>query len=453
MKIRLFVRIAICTMFVLALCTAAFAADALTVSVGEDTSYAGGTVNIPISVDGNSDGFGGMEFSVSFDSTCLTLTEIDTADALAEFTITPVDLANTAGRVDFAFVNLTPENITGDGDVATLTFEIKEGTAAMETPLLLYVPAGVAFRYENNSMADVDVTAVNGAVTVSKTPWELLSDLGIRLPDCDLDSSAAITRLQLALMLAQITSGDVGLEVWDKDSASEIYADVTEYGKAVDYLRNNGFMYGKTEGAFSVDDSIKYQDLLSVAVRLLRYGTEDMTYPYGYILAADRLGITDGISAEYASSITVKDACRLVWNMFNTMVSVKDPLTEQIVYPDSESLWETTTGNTIERSTFSELYFYKTHNCTFGDWVVGTPATPAAGGTEKHVCMVCGKEEIRFTPKLDIPDVNGDGMVTVIDIMRAVDAAVNKTYLPAADLNGDGKITLLDLVKIVALVN
>ena len=109
------------------------------------------------------------------------------------------------------FVNPTPENVTGNGRVANLTFEIAEGATPMITPLIIYVPSGLAFRYENNAMVDADITAADGAVTVDKTPADMLYDLGIRLPDYSGDESKEITKFQLALMLAQIVSGDVGL--------------------------------------------------------------------------------------------------------------------------------------------------------------------------------------------------------------------------------------------------
>ena len=83
MKTNLFIRIALCAFLVIALCTAAFAAGDLTVSVGEDSNYAGGTVTVPVSVSGNTAGFGGMEFSVSFDNVNLTLTKVDTDGAFA----------------------------------------------------------------------------------------------------------------------------------------------------------------------------------------------------------------------------------------------------------------------------------------------------------------------------------------------------------------------------------
>ena len=453
MKTNLFIRIALCAMLVLALCTVAFAAGDLTVSVGEDAECAGGTVTVPVSVSGNAAGFGGMEFSVSFDNVNLTLTEVNTDGAFAAFTITPIDVANSEGRVDFVFVNLTPENVTGDGKIATLTFEISEGATPMITPLIVYVPSGIAFRYENNAMVDLGITAVDGAVTVNKTPVEMLCDLGIRLPDYSGDTSKEITKLQLALMLAQIVSGDVGLDAWEKDSASGIYTDVNEYGKAVDYLRERRFISGKTASTFGANDSIKYQDLLVLAVRMLGYESADMQYPYGYILAANRLELTYGITAEYTSAITVADACKVVWNMFNTEYAILDPISEQIVYPGEDCLWEQTTGNMVKRSTFAEVYFYHTHKCTFGDWIVSIPATPASYGEQYRICMVCGEKETEILPILDMPDVNGDGKITVIDIMLVLDAAVNKTPLPSGDVNGDGKITLTDVIKVVVLAS
>lgn len=52
---------------------------------------------------------------------------------------------------------------------------------------------------------------------------------------------------------------------------------------------------GRGNGIYGYNDPITYQDMLVLAVRTLGYETGDMSYPYGHILAAQKLGLTDNI--------------------------------------------------------------------------------------------------------------------------------------------------------------
>lgn len=55
-------------------------------------------------------------------------------------------------------------------------------------------------------------------------------------------------------------------------------------------------------------------------------------------------------------------------------------------------------------------------------------------------------------PDFIIGDVNGDGVVNLLDVAPFVTAVSNGDYIPAADTNQDGAINLLDVDPFVGLL-
>jgi hypothetical protein len=49
-------------------------------------------------------------------------------------------------------------------------------------------------------------------------------------------------------------------------------------------------------------------------------------------------------------------------------------------------------------------------------------------------------------------DLNGDGLVNLLDVAPFVDAVVTGTFIPEADINGDGVVNLLDVDPFVGLI-
>ncbi len=145
-----------------------------------------------------------------------------------------------------------------------------------------------------------------------------------------------VTRYQAALFFVQAITGKTDPTVWNAEK-SAIFSDVPEYGTAIDYLAGLGYIVGRGNGIYGYHDNITYQDMLVLAVRVLGYETEDMSYPYGYILAAQKLGLTDNIdSVNYRAHLTRGETAQLVWDMLGTEIAFIDPLTGDIVYPGKE---------------------------------------------------------------------------------------------------------------------
>jgi len=59
--------------------------------------------------------------------------------------------------------------------------------------------------------------------------------------------------------------------------------------------------------------------MLVMAVRALGYETKDMAYPYGYILAAQKLDLdADVENVNFKAALTRGETSQIIWNMLNT---------------------------------------------------------------------------------------------------------------------------------------
>lgn len=164
---------------------------------------------------------------------------------------------------------------------------------------------------------------------------------------------SGVTRYQAALFFAQAISGETTVETWNAEKTSSVFTDVKAYGTAIDYAYTRGIIAGRGNGIFGPDDPITYQDMLVMAVRALGYETKDMAYPYGYILAAQKLGLTDNIeNVNFKAALTRGETSQIIWDMLTTEIAVEDPLSGKILYPGDKGMAETLLNKgQIERKT------------------------------------------------------------------------------------------------------
>lgn len=152
----------------------------------------------------------------------------------------------------------------------------------------------------------------------------------------DLMLDKSVTRYQAALFFVQAITGNTDTKVWNADK-STIFTDVPEYGTAIDYLAGLKLILGRGNGIYGYNDPITYQDMLVLAVRALGYETPDMNYPYGHILAAQKLGLTDNIdSISYKEPLSRGETAQLVWDMLGIELAFTDPLTGELIYPGKQ---------------------------------------------------------------------------------------------------------------------
>ena len=167
---------------------------------------------------------------------------------------------------------------------------------------------------------------------------------------------SGVTRYQAALFFVQALTGETTVEKWNQDKQSAVFSDVPEYGTAIDYANGIGLIRGRGNGIYGYNDPIIYQDMLVLAVRALGYETDDMTYPQGYILAAKKLGLTENLATGITNSkaLTRGETAQIIWDMLNTYVAVKDPVTDKVLYPNDYSISDALLGAGVERTTLLE---------------------------------------------------------------------------------------------------
>ena len=107
-------------------------------------------------------------------------------------------------------------------------------------------------------------------------------------------------------------------------------------------------------------------------------------------------------------------------------------------------------------STTEKTIIPKTNHRPSSEWIVVKEATTTEEGLEEKHCRDCGvvldSRTIPLLPQLILGDVDGDGVVTIIDatcIQRHLAEIPIYSYNEtAADTDGDGKVTILDATSI-----
>ena len=133
--------------------------DGAAVVVGEKTVEAGKQVSVPIMLENNS-GLASAKIKVTFDESVLTLVEVQDTGLLPGQTHRP-DLNNP---YPLSWSNdLATANITANGTIAMLVFQVAEDAAEGTYPI--YVDCEEIL---DCNMKNVHFAAVNGAVTVGK---------------------------------------------------------------------------------------------------------------------------------------------------------------------------------------------------------------------------------------------------------------------------------------------
>lgn len=172
-----------------------------------------------------------------------------------------------------------------------------------------------------------------------------------------LDSN--VTRWHTALFFVQAITGVTDGPTWNETKESEIFTDVPEYGTAIDYAAGIGLIRGRGNGIYGYSDNITYQDMLVMAVRALGYETDKMTYPYGYIIAAEKLNLNENVAADvhYTDALTRGETAQIIWNMLNAPKAFIDPINGEVVYPGEFSAAGTLLGADARTTLLQEAKF------------------------------------------------------------------------------------------------
>ena len=128
-----------------------------------------------------------------------------------------------------------------------------------------------------------------------------------------------------------------------------------------------------------------------------------------------------------------------------------------LILPDSTSLpYEAIVMNlSLEDATVDaavlKLTFAVADNVSEGNYIISVNAleTYDISGTAIDTTSVpC---EVSVSAR-KVGDINGDGIVTVLDAMKLIRAIVNDETIENGDVNGDGKVGLIDVIRVMKLI-
>ena len=153
----------------------------------------------------------------------------------------------------------------------------------------------------------------------SEAKYDFLSKIGIFAPDDGtvLEKDTVTSRKILAMIAVNLRIPDMSAET----VTGADFADIPEGDPYLNFAKlavNMNIMTAEN-GYFMPEDSIEYGHLLKVIVCVLGYGelAESLGgYPSGYYSAAQKLGITTGISGT-DGSVTLENAAALIYNSFD----------------------------------------------------------------------------------------------------------------------------------------
>ena len=139
------------------------------------------------------------------------------------------------------------------------------------------------------------------AAEMNSAQAERLSSLGIMNgdPDGNMRLNDNITRAEAAKMLCIAKTTQ---DVIDSSEITESFKDVPESHWAyrhICYAKKNGIVNGDENGNFNPEANITNAEIAKMVVSLLGYSVfadNNGGYPIGYMLAATRFGVTDGLT-------------------------------------------------------------------------------------------------------------------------------------------------------------
>ena len=175
---------------------------------------------------------------------------------------------------------------------------------------------------------------------------ESLSKLGVvtGYEDGTFGPEKAVTRAEMAALIARIQ----GYEESAKANANTAFTDVPSEYWASGYIAqaaNQGIVNGYGDGTFGPDDSVKYEQAVTMIMRTLGYdpfAANNGGYPTGYLAAAQRYGVTKNVSNAVAGTDANRGTiAQLLYNAIDTALMAQskwgsDGTIEYTIYDGSD---------------------------------------------------------------------------------------------------------------------
>jgi len=108
-----------------------------------------------------------------------------------------------------------------------------------------------------------------------------------------------------------------------KTLAISPFRDVLSTHWAAPYIEaavSNGICTGYPDGKFKPDITVSYEEAVTMFLKLLGYTDQDfgISWPYGQIGIAEKIGLCDGITKNVGEALTRRDVSKLCYNLLNT---------------------------------------------------------------------------------------------------------------------------------------
>ena len=150
----------------------------------------------------------------------------------------------------------------------------------------------------------VVVPASAAEATFNTTALERLVKLGIYkgYGANELGEKDDVTREQMAMFVARVSTGKVANDAWAGYVNDTPFKDIADRPAvnvaAIAYAYDEGIIIGRSADVFDPKGNVSYQEALTMVVRaLLGYeATKTLKYPEGFINAAIKMGLTEGIA-------------------------------------------------------------------------------------------------------------------------------------------------------------
>lgn len=150
----------------------------------------------------------------------------------------------------------------------------------------------------------------------------LLDSLGIMQGDGNgnYNLDAYVTREEMAKIAVNSSSFKDETAVGMKVSP---FNDVDPHRWSAAYILNgtqNGLFNGYLDGSFKPYDMVKYEEAVTMMLKVLGYGDDNfgISYPYGQVNFAKNIDLTENVNSDYGCWMTRSQIARMVYNALNT---------------------------------------------------------------------------------------------------------------------------------------
>lgn len=189
---------------------------------------------------------------------------------------------------------------------------------------------------------------------------DLLSEIGVIVGTSanEFSPNEPVTREQMALLLYRMMIGNDNAGSINTSPFNDLY-DPTYHG-AISWASANGYIIGTGGTTFNPRGGILFQDGITMLVRLLGHETEKMNqgYPWTYIEAGVKLGLTDGLSnIAYTATLTRGQIAALLYNALTADYLIPKNVSGNIFY-ETSTIIEEIFGYSIEEAVLTATNDY-----------------------------------------------------------------------------------------------